>query len=266
MSACFRAGWDHRVSTGLGPFHAHPAFEIVYHHDGQGTVTTEDGTTIAFKPGSIEIMPSDVRHIQQQDVAGHDYCIHFNMHTATKLIGPLITTSISRHEFPATELLALSRLPLARDPVEQRVQDCRLTAILVYLLRAAGLTGTQMTPRSSCDDLAQRAKAYVRDNWRALRTVDEVARAMNVSVDYLRHTFRRRFGNTLHDVLTQLRIEHAKYLLLNSALPQKAIATVCGFADAQQLSRRFRQMTGETPGEYRSADRQSDCSPAPRSP
>jgi len=256
IAAHFRAGWDHRVLPGLGPFHAHPAFEIVYHRAGQGTITTEDGANTEFKPGSVEIMPSDVRHVQRQAIAGHDYCIHFDLSTtAMATIGPLISTSVSRDEFPSTELLALSRLPVARDAAEQRVQDCRLTAILVHLLRLVGITERTNMQRSAGDILAQRARRHARENWRTIRTVDEVAQAMNVSVDYLRHAFRRRFGTTLHDLLTELRIEHAQYLLANSALPQKAIATVCGFADAQQLSRRFRQITGKTPGDYRSAGR-----------
>jgi AraC-like DNA-binding protein len=252
VSARFRSGRDHPVPAGCGSFHAHSAFEIVYHRSGCGTVTTEGGVHHEFNPGGVEIIPSDVRHAQRQSVAGHDFCIDFDLPNVSRPIGPMIPQNLSGDEFPSTELLALSRLPLARDAAEQRIRDCRLTAILVHLLRSSGVAEMPAAQRSASDDLAQRAREYLCDNWRAVRTVDHVAQAMNVSGDYLRHAFRRRFGQTLHDLLTQLRIEHAQKLLVNTSLPQKAIADVCGFADAQQLSRRFRQITGKTPGDFRS--------------
>lgn len=78
-----------------------------------------------------------------------------------------------------------------------------------------------------------------------------MAEALGISADYLRHAFAEQFGETVHDFLTRMRVEHAKDLLRNSRLPQKAMAGICGFADIQQFSRRFRQVTGVPPGEYR---------------
>ena len=124
------------------------------------------------------------------------------------------------------------------------------TLVLLQLLHLAGAT-RQRPALSAADALAERAHGFVRETWRQLRDSREVARALDVSTDYLRHAFRQRFRMTLHDLLTQLRIEHAQYLLGNSVVPQKAIVTICGFADVQQFSRRFSQVVGVAPGAYR---------------
>ncbi|WP_147465755.1 helix-turn-helix transcriptional regulator, partial [Pseudomonas syringae] len=65
--------------------------------------------------------------------------------------------------------------------------------------------------------------------------------------------FRESFGLPPHQYLLSRRIEQARQLLRSTGKPLGEIALACGFASASHFSNRFRQATGATPGEYRTA-------------
>ncbi|MHB1156002.1 MAG: helix-turn-helix transcriptional regulator [Phycisphaerales bacterium] len=245
-------GWKHEVVTGRGVMHSHDAFEIVYHRSGRGQVAMEAGGSHDFGPNGLEIMPRRWRHMQHQTKRGTDCCVQF---LATPGLAGKLTTCIAMmlasDEYPAREIEAMSVLPRARNETEQRIYDCRLTAALLALLTKAGVMRTDGRSLTRRQRLAEDAHEYVRIHWREIRRIGQVAEALGISADYLRHAFVEQFGETVHDFLTRMRVEHAKDLLWNSQVPQKVMAGICGFADIQQFSRRFRQVTGMPPGEYR---------------
>jgi transcriptional regulator GlxA family with amidase domain len=57
-----------------------------------------------------------------------------------------------------------------------------------------------------------------------------------------------------HSLLRRVRIEHAQVLLRADPFRSvESIASACGFAGERQFYRVFRQETGRTPGEFRTA-------------
>jgi len=81
--------------------------------------------------------------------------------------------------------------------------------------------------------------------------MEEVARQVPCS----RTQLNRRFQNLLHMTPTEFimtqRIQHARHLLAHSDLDVAQIATDVGFCDQSHLTRRFRNVTGETPAAFR---------------
>ena len=69
--------------------------------------------------------------------------------------------------------------------------------------------------------------------------------------DYFRRSFVAELGMTSLEYLTKLRIEEAEKLLSQTFLPICEVAIQCGFSDSFYFSRRFKQLTGSTPREYR---------------
>ncbi|HYE05216.1 MAG TPA: AraC family transcriptional regulator [Planctomycetota bacterium] len=76
--------------------------------------------------------------------------------------------------------------------------------------------------------------------------------------DSLRHRFVRAFGASPRALATDLRIERAMSLLLESDLPVRDIAERVGYARQHEFARAFRRRTGVTPTAWRSR-------PVPRS-
>jgi len=61
-------------------------------------------------------------------------------------------------------------------------------------------------------------------------------------------------GNKILDYETNLKIERAKYLLVSSTISLKDVAFEVGYYNFTSFIRRFKQLVGLTPGEYRKSN------------
>lgn len=98
----------------------------------------------------------------------------------------------------------------------------------------------------------RRACEYVHAHFGENLTLAQVARAAGVHPVYLGQIFRQEFGETLGEYLNRIRVRAAAERLANSDLPLSAIALDFGFYDQSHFTRIFRQVTGATPGVFRS--------------
>ena len=64
-------------------------------------------------------------------------------------------------------------------------------------------------------------------------------------------SFKEKMGMSPLDYLTLLRVEHAKELLASTDLTIREISAQVGYYDSGSFIRRFKQVTGETPLQYR---------------
>lgn len=77
----------------------------------------------------------------------------------------------------------------------------------------------------------------------------ELAALAGVDRFHLLRAFRRRLGLPPHLYQTQLRLRHARRLLL-AGEPAAMAAAAAGFADQSHLIRKFKATYGVTPGQY----------------
>lgn len=82
-------------------------------------------------------------------------------------------------------------------------------------------------------------------------SIDDLARAANVSVSYLLRLFKRQTGTTPYSYLMTCRVTRAKELLTQTDLPIGTISKACGFSSESNFSFRFSKMVGESPTSYR---------------
>lgn len=102
------------------------------------------------------------------------------------------------------------------------------------------------SPAESMDKTIQ----YIQENYMESITVKQLAELAGVSLWQYTPIFQKLTGKKPLDYLTDLRINHSKRFLLESAEPLREIARLVGFSDEYYFSRRFRQKTGVTPGQY----------------
>lgn len=81
--------------------------------------------------------------------------------------------------------------------------------------------------------------------------LDAVASECGLSVSHFSRAFRRSTGLAPHQWLVQRRVEVAKDLLLENAMPLAQIALTCGFADQSHFTRAFANQSGLTPARWR---------------
>jgi AraC-like DNA-binding protein len=97
-------------------------------------------------------------------------------------------------------------------------------------------------------------------DWRAL------ASAFGVSYSTLRHVFAKQTGVPPARYHLSLRLDEAKRLLRETALPVLAVAEQAGFSDPNHFSALFARKAGCSPTRFRAAQLPPDGRPQPSSP
>ena len=101
--------------------------------------------------------------------------------------------------------------------------------------------------------LAGQAKEYIKANYSRQITLEDVARDINVSPQYLSKLFKDETGENFIDYLTGIRIKNAKNMLESSDMSIKEISYSIGYSDPNYFSRIFKKIIGMTPTEYKEA-------------
>lgn len=87
-------------------------------------------------------------------------------------------------------------------------------------------------------------------------TLTELAEAYTLSASHLSHLFKQVTGSSVMVYLQSCRIAAAKKYLVETSLEIGQIIEACGFTDASNFSRTFRQQVGCSPTQFRSIYRE----------
>lgn len=82
-------------------------------------------------------------------------------------------------------------------------------------------------------------------------SISDVAQKLHLSSGYLGKLFKEYLGLTFSDYLSDIRIEAAKGILLNTDEPIERVALLSGFNTSKYFYRIFRKKTQMTPREFR---------------
>lgn len=82
-------------------------------------------------------------------------------------------------------------------------------------------------------------------------SITALADSLELSTTRFSLSFKEKTGMSPLEYLTLLRVEHAKELLEMTDLTIRDISTRAGYYDSGSFIRRFKQVTGETPAQYR---------------
>ena len=82
-------------------------------------------------------------------------------------------------------------------------------------------------------------------------TMEELASRAGISNSYLRRLFECQFHISPLHYLQNIRMAHARKLLLNTWISVAEVGVLCGYADNNYFTRLFRQLHHCTPGNYR---------------
>ncbi len=100
-------------------------------------------------------------------------------------------------------------------------------------------------------DIIKTSKRYIEENFDKDISLDDVSRVVNISPYYFSKIFKEESGLNFIEYLTNIRIDKAKELLLNSDYSMKEICSMCGYTDPNYFSRSFKKNVGVTPTEYK---------------
>ncbi len=96
-----------------------------------------------------------------------------------------------------------------------------------------------------------RARDYLGARYRDRVTLENAAREACLSPFHFNRVFARTFGETPHEFVTRMRIEHAKKMLLAE---NDSVTDICfgiGYESLGSFSMKFRSLTGLSPAGFR---------------
>ena len=250
--------------------HSHNFHELMIVIGGMAEHRFE-GRTCTLSMGDVFLIPPGYTHgyevslnsgIQVLNVLFNLERLHIQMWDLDKLPGyhALFSVNRSRRYEPHLRLsardLAFVNAVVEEIEAEQEEMapgheflcDAKFRELMVFLIRryshVAAASGKHLL---KLGELVDHMERHLDENLR----VGELAGIAGMSVSTLRRNFRDSFGCSPMNYLQQLRVKKAMLLLAD---PMKSIGEVAfnvGFNDSGYFSRVFREVTGETPRDFR---------------
>lgn len=100
----------------------------------------------------------------------------------------------------------------------------------------------------------KRIEEYVEKNLGADLGIARLAGIVQISPGHLMRSFRQTMGMTVHQYVTQRRMDRACYLLSETRVPLKKMATDLGYGTPSSFTYAFRKAMGTTPARYRASN------------
>lgn len=126
-----------------------------------------------------------------------------------------------------------------------------------YRLHLANVLQKLMTSEEEAvsdtgDNLLAQIQQYIAQNYDDCNfSLQKCADAMHINNSYLSHYFKEQTDMNLNSYIASLRIQRAKELLADTNLSLNVISEEVGYYNLNSFIRRFKQITGTTPGNYR---------------
>ncbi len=95
---------------------------------------------------------------------------------------------------------------------------------------------------------------YINDNYNQQINLADIAKQVHLSVSRLAHLFKEQMSVTLIDYVTNVRISHAKRLLMTT---EHSCTTICfevGYSNQSYFTRTFKNISGMTPRQFRKSN------------
>ena len=102
----------------------------------------------------------------------------------------------------------------------------------------------------SSDDYIQYAIKYIQNNYANVQ-IKHVAEYIGLNRTYFTAVFKEKMYMSPQEYLMQVRMRHARDLLMNTDLPIHVIASSIGYENALTFSKIFKQRFGVSPAAYR---------------
>ena len=106
-------------------------------------------------------------------------------------------------------------------------------------------------PEMKYSDAVKNIIDYMEKHYKDSVTLEKLGEITSYSHIHITRLFKKETGQTPHERLTQIRINHARELLITDEKTLEEIAEECGFSSDSHFKILFKKMTGLTPGKYR---------------
>ncbi|HAS73446.1 MAG TPA: hypothetical protein DCS67_04820 [Clostridiales bacterium UBA8960] len=167
-------------------------------------------------------------------------------HLMTQILGELY--SVFKYAFDAQG--AVFNYSGMHDAVSKTMHMDALNELLASVLSSV-INELKYIRHNQSKHVIMRAINFVEHNYDQNISLEDVAKVVNLSKQYVCSLFKKETGQNLSTFINQIRIDKAKQLLLNPTVSSKDVFELVGYSNQQYFSRVFKKMTGLTTTEYK---------------
>ncbi len=254
-------------------WHFHPEFQISYIVEGKGTRFVGDHVQ-TFSEGDLTMTGPNLPHLWRSDEAyfqkdsklnTRGLVIYFDHDLLSEVllekeefykINKLVENSFRGMEFLGKTRTQLHRmmLDMAHEKGFRRIIkllemiDLLANSEEYNLLSSPGYTNVF---KGEDVEKMRMVYDYVMTNFKSKISLEDIAEMLNMTITSFCRYFKPRANKTFSSFVNEIRIGHARKLLLEDNLNISQICYECGFSTLSNFNRQFKAITGMSPHEYR---------------
>lgn len=223
------------------PFHEHKESEVIVYFGGTGTLHIDD-RTFAVEEGMIALVPPNTKHRNTSTNALQAIFVRGDFNHLFQVTEPLLIRGGARNEG-----LLLAQLLLENQHEKPDYAEALGNALSHYILNHMNI---QNPVEQAVSRIVQELIAQYND---PCLSVTDLLNQSGYAEDYIRACFKRTVGSTPNGYLTVLRIRHACQMIdaYKTVIPLSEVAEQSGYLDYVNFCRRFKQVMGISPQQYK---------------
>ncbi|MBZ5201883.1 AraC family transcriptional regulator [Planomicrobium chinense] len=247
----------------IKPLHVHPeSCEIILVLEGQSRFSINQKTYTATA-GSLVLCNAGDWHAEAS-VKGQAYsCLSLNC--SGHLVKQLEMNQVRAHhaapvqqpaEFERLKTLVLQLIEENSSSYANKQQTVALFLELFFEVLERSLNEPLRTATDH-RQLIRMAKRFIEENAHRALTLELFSTEIGLSKYYLAHVFKEQTGMSPIQYAIQCRIQLARYLLQHTDASIRQIAQRTGYKSETHFQQAFKKATGQTPGKYRTATKET---------
>ena len=234
--------------------HWHESLEIIYVIEGSLEITTANGN-IVLNDGEIVIIGGALLHGTRYITNTlHNQCLQIKYEF---LVNHLDCDDLSLKIFKVGNISKILfyyenviKYFKSNDYISQMKYKANLLLLLTSIVEDENYNDMNIVS-SNFNDTISKIIYYINFNYKDNITLNFVAEKFNYTPQNISILFKKCLGKTFHKYLTEIRLENAVHLLLNSDKRVIDISLECGFPNEMAFINKFKLKYNMTPNLYR---------------
>lgn len=265
----------HHILPNFGTvWHYHPELEFHYIIRGKGVRFVGDNVS-NFNEGELLLLGEGLPHMwrcneayfrRDPNVSAEAIVVQFlpsflgNDFLHTRECAPLLRLfdkarlGLVIHGTTRERIVRLMKESVSAEGLKRVVLILSMLDVLADSVEHESIASRPWGGSSEKEDVERidRVYRFVLENYQHSVSLEEVASVANLSQTSFCRYFKTMAKKTFHDFLTEVRISHAKRMLIEDPeATTEAVCYECGFNNRSNFYGHFKRITGFTPLEYR---------------